>query len=717
MTNYTYMPLWRTFLSELGFNVKISPKTNDEILKAGIESVQADVCLPVKVVYGHVRYLSGMKDIDFIFLPHLIGGKKNRKTTNSCFCPYVQAIPSMVRAGNDGGDNLKPIVSPVIDFRGKVSDIVHQLFISLRGFGFTEQMVRKAFKKGMDVQNRFIESIQEKGRKVLEELKNSQKNAMVIIGRPYNIYDSRVNLNIPKKIAGMGFNVIPLDMIPFDPENLGEEFSNMFWNYGQIIINALKVVREYKNIFPVYLTNFSCGPDSFLLTYAEEIMDTKPLLILELDEHGADAGYSTRIEAFIDSIGSYVHSDRKFTIYTPAVKKDELRERVLLIPPMHPVGARLVAAAMRGHGYNAVALPDETPDVHAVGKALTRGGECIPAAVTIGNIVKYMKESKNGDKFAVFMPTSTGPCRFGQYATLHRIILNKLGYSDVPIISPSAENAYYGLDMELRKDIWKAILSGDILYKARCKFKPYERTRGETERVMEEALRMMEVAFENRAQYLEILEKSMGFFDRIKVTKVAKPLAGVVGEIFVRCNPFSNSYVVESIENYGGEVWLAPVSEWIQYTAYLHKRTAIDSMKWNEMFKAFFKNRFIVREEHRAYEAVEPWLSDRKEPPIDIVVDEGARYLPRQFTAEAILTVGRAIVFIKQGASLIVNTSPFTCMPGNISAAIFQKIQRDYGVPVINLFYDGDRSENERLRSFMNNIRMRGAEAAHAIAV
>lgn len=717
MTNYNYMPLWRTFLNELGFNVKISPKTNDEILKAGIELVQADMCLPVKVVYGHVKYLSKMKDVDFIFLPHLIGGKSNKDTSNSCFCPYVQAVPSMLKSGNDTGKDLKPIVSPVVDFRESISNIVNELFIVFKDFRISEQRVRKAFKKGMDAQNKFTESIQQKGGEILEELRKSKKNAMVIIGRPYNVYDSRVNLNIPKKIAGLGFMVIPLDMIPFRSENLGEEFYNMFWNYGQVIINAMKVIRKYENIFPVYLTNFSCGPDSFLLTYAEELADTKPLLILELDEHGADAGYSTRIEAFIDSIDSYVHDERKFMIYTPEISRDGLRDRQWLIPPMHPVGARLLAAAMRGYGFNAVSLPDETPDVHSIGKSLTRGGECVPAAVTIGNIVKYMQESKNSEKFAVFMPTSTGPCRFGQYATLHRIILNKLGYSDVPIISPSAENAYYGLDMELRRDIWKAILSGDILYKMRCKFKPYEVEEEETEKVMEEAVRMMESAFENKMDYLLFIEKASGLFEKIKREDKIKPLSGVVGEIFVRCNPFSNGYVVESIENYGGEAWLAPVSEWIQYTAYLHKTTAIDSMRWNEMFKAFFKNRFIIREEKKAYEVVKRWLHDREEPPIEVVVNEGARYLPRQFTAEAVLTIGRAIAFMKNGASLIVNTSPFTCMPGNISASIFQKIQREYDVPVINLFYDGDHSENVRLRSFMKNIRAKNERISEVVAV
>jgi len=704
-TVYTYMPLWRTFLNELGFRVRISPKTNDEILKAGIESVQADMCLPVKVVYGHARYLARLKEVDFIFLPHLIGGKKNKDTSNSCFCPYVQAVPSMIKAGDGEINQAKKIVSPVIDFREDTSTIVNELFVAFKEFGFSIQKIRRAFRKAVSVQNKFTEMLQRKGAEVLEELRDERKKAMVIIGRPYNVYDSRINLHIPKKIAGLGFRVIPLDMIPFDSKNLGKEFYNMFWNYGQIIINALKVTKEYSNIFPVYLTNFSCGPDSFILTYGEEISGKKPLLILELDEHGADAGYSTRIEAFIDSISSYVHEDSKFAIYSPPFNRNELKDRKLLIPPMHPSGARLVAAAMRGYGYNAVALPEETPEVHALGKSLTRGGECIPAGLTIGNIVKYMRESGQGEKFAIFMPTSTGPCRFGQYATLHRIILNKLGYADVPIISPSAENAYYGLDMELRKDIWKAILSGDILYKMRCKTKPAEVHNGDTERIFEQALQIMERAFENRVDYLTYLERGVRMFDNIEKCYVQKPLVGVVGEIFVRCNPFSNGYVIESIENYGGEAWLAPVSEWIQYTAYLHKVTAIRKMRWDEMFRAFFKNRFIVREEHRAYEAVERWLGDRKEPPIDLVVQEGAKYLPEQFTAEAILTIGRAVVFMRTGASLVVNTSPFTCMPGSISTAIFQKIQQEYGIPVINLFYDGDHAENERLRSFMNNLK------------
>lgn len=710
MTIYTYLPLWRTFFNELGFNVRISPKTNEELLRSGIESVQADVCLPVKVVYGHVKYLSKIKGVDFIFLPHMISGKKNKYTSNSVFCPYVQAVPSMIKSGNALGTDIRPLVAPVVDFREDFSTIVENLFLSLKEFGFSLSMIRRAFKKALAVQNRFTAMIQEKGMAVLEELKRSGKRAMVIIGRPYNVYDTRVNLNIPKKIAGMGFRVIPLDMIPFEPENLGDEFKNMFWNYGQVIINALKVVSNHANLFPVYLTNFSCGPDSFLITYAEEIAGKKPLLILELDEHGADAGYSTRIEAFVDSIESYEHENTRFSIYIPPFKKDELKDRKLLIPPMHPVGARLLASAMRGYGYNAVALPEETPEVHLIGKSVTRGGECVPAAVTIGNVVKYIKESPGNEKFALFMPTSTGPCRFGQYATLHRLILNKLGYSDVPIISPSAENAYYGLDMELRRDIWKAILSGDIIYKMRCKIKPYEVKTGETERIMEEAIRIMEGAFEMGMDYLLFLEKAVRLFESVEVKNEVKPLVGVVGEIFVRCNPFSNGYVVESIERYGGEAWLAPVSEWIQYTAYLHKTTAIESMKWNEIFRAFFKNRFIVNEEHRAYDAVERWLGDRREPSIEYVVEEGAKYLPREFTAEAILTIGRAMAFIKSGVSLVVNTSPFTCMPGNISAAIFQRIQREFNIPIVNLFYDGDHSENERLRSFMNNLK-KGEEA------
>ena len=80
---------------------------------------------------------------------------------------------------------------------------------------------------------------------------------------------------------------------------------NMFWAYGQQILAAAEFVRHHPNLYGIYFTNFCCGPDSFLLSFAEEMMGAKPFLSLELDEHGGDAGYLTRIEAFLDVIRAW----------------------------------------------------------------------------------------------------------------------------------------------------------------------------------------------------------------------------------------------------------------------------------------------------------------------------------------------------------------------------------------------------------------------------
>ena len=717
LSTYTYMPLWRVFLRELGFNVRISPRTNDILLKKSIESVQADFCLPAKLINGHMQYFYDNKNVDFIFLPSMIASEKRHSTTNTCFCPYLQAAPAISNHINNGRDSKHiGILSPVIDFRKKEWEIIDELKSVLGRFDISVAEIKKAYRRGMESQREFARICMAKGKDVLRELKEKGEQGMVIIGRPYNVCDPRVNLNIPKKIAGLGYRVIPLDMIPFDISNLGKEFNNMFWSYGQVIVNAMKVVKDYDNLFPVYLTSFSCGPDSFILTYAEEIAGDKPILILELDEHGADAGYTTRIEAFRDAIKSGSSSKSKFSIYIPDVKKSELKKRKILIPPMHSVGAKLLAAAMRGYGYNAVSLPDDNLESYTVGKSLTRGGECMPAAVTIGNIVKTIQESERNGGYAIFMPTSSGPCRFGQYVTLHRLILNRLGYTDVPIISPSADNAYYGFDMDTRREMWKAILAGDILLKMLCKTKPYELRDGDSDRVMQRSIELIEKGFENRKDYRSVLESVTRDFMQIERSEVNKPIAGIVGEIFVRCNSFSNGSIIDVIEECGGEAWLAPVSEWILYTSYLHNDQAIKTKNLNEIFTAFFKNRFIMKEEHKAYEVVKPMLYNRVEPSIKEVVEEGAKYLSQDFTAEAILSVGRAVIFARQGASIIANVSPFTCMPGTISAAIFQNIQKEYGIPIVNLFYDGEHGENERLRTFMSNLKNKSSFQINSVA-
>ena len=380
-----------------------------------------------------------------------------------------------------------------------------------------------------------------------------------------------------------------------------------------------------------------------------------------------------------------------------------IRDRVVWVPPMHPQGTRLCAAAFRRHGYRAEAIPPETKESFELGRGMTRGSECLPTALTIGAFVKAVR-AHDGGRHALFMPTAEGPCRFGQYCTLHRQALDRAGLEDVMILSPSSFNSYQGLDEPVRRDMWKALLLADLLFKAACKVRPYELSPGETNRVLAEECSRFERAMASGANTVSLVRSSIERFAAIQRSGSPKPLVGVVGEIYVRCNTFANEDVIGAIERFGGEAWLAPMSEWILYTAAIQGISFWDrSRNFLKKWLSDLKNLYIFGQEHKYYQAAGSFLDDRREPDIHAVLDEGRKLLPVNFEGEAILTVGRAVKFAHQGAAMVVNCAPFGCMPGTLSTALFRKLAPEMGIPVVGMFYDGYGNQNTRLEVFLNN--------------
>ncbi len=703
---YAHLPLWRTFFGELGVPVRITPQTNREITEAGISNSPAEFCFPVKVFLGHLS--QAVRSEGHLFIPHLIAGEKTRVTIKSVYCPYVQAAPSIARSSEILSEALRDrLLSPVIDFAMPDAINVKALHETLKPFGFRRNRVAKAWKAGLLALEGYRGKCKQEGSRILEEVEQTGEKAVVVVGRYYNVYDGGVNLEIPRKVSELGYRVIPYEFLSFSEENLDPFFRNMFWYYGQRILNAAQFVRERKNLFLLYLTNFSCGPDSFLLTYVDEIMGNKPSLTLELDEHSADTGYGTRLEAFADLMAEYEEAPKKKSLLYVKNSPRDLHEKRVLLVPMHTGVAPMFAAAFEKHGYETLMLPEITPEQFELGRKHTRGSECLPAHITTGSILHAMEEyNLRPDEVALFMPTSDGPCRFGQYALLHRIVLNKLGYEDLTIISPSAQNAYMGLENDLRKDLWKAILVGDLLLKFYCRITPFEKKAGETRREFESILRDSARSFREGATFTHVLQDAAARFSRIERENVSKPLVGIVGEIFVRCNPFSCDRVVEWILEAGAEPWLAPMSEWLLFTSFIHRYEARKTKNVGEMIRSFLGNGFLSKLEHQAQEAAGELLEARCEPPTADIVEVGEKYFPLEFNSEAILSAGRASLFIdRDGADMIVNVSPFTCMPGTITGAIFRQMSSQKGIPIVNMYYDGTVGVNEKIMTFLKNLK------------
>ena len=196
------------------------------------------------------------------------------------------------------------MLQPTIKFRDGKDTVIDQLQIFSEMFGIKRQDIVEAADKAYRAQIEFQKNLVEEGKKALQTLVDTDELGIVVVGRSYNIYDAGVNLAIPKKLRDYyGVNVIPMDFLPLEGIDISDVNKNMYWNYGKKILQAAKIVEQYPNLHIIYITNFKCGPDSYIKQFVLEASGGKPFLSLQFDGHSNDAGFMTRCEAYLDSKG------------------------------------------------------------------------------------------------------------------------------------------------------------------------------------------------------------------------------------------------------------------------------------------------------------------------------------------------------------------------------------------------------------------------------
>jgi predicted CoA-substrate-specific enzyme activase len=285
--------LWAHFFDRLGFRLVLSPPTNTHISSAGIEAMTAETCYPVKVSHGHVKALIGKTR--FLFLPSIVDMPTPKASETGFYCPLLQANQYMVRAalGLDRAAVLGPMVHLKYDPPTLALELAEQLSKRL---GKNRTEIRKALQYAIERQGAFTAEVYQKGKDILNA--HGQENPLIVVtGRPYNLYDERLNLRLGQNLAKIGAMALPMDFIDTTLVDLSD-FPSMYWGLGAQILRTAKFIEARPNYFGLHITNFSCGADSFIEHFYKYIMGDKPYLILELDEHSAVAGVMTRLEAY-----------------------------------------------------------------------------------------------------------------------------------------------------------------------------------------------------------------------------------------------------------------------------------------------------------------------------------------------------------------------------------------------------------------------------------
>lgn len=300
LTFYDLFPYWRTFFDTLDIELVLSEATNPKIISCTSEHATAETCFPAKLVYGHVIDLLD-KEADFMFLPSVI----NRENiapgqAGNIYCPFIPAMSHLVTANLDlEAQGHRPLKFPLHMLWEKAKK--KELIYLARQLDLPRKRIARAAEAASAMQQDFYVRVRRRGREVLNSLKDDQV-AVVIVGRPYNTCDAGTCQDLPFKLRKLGVLPIPMDYLPLDSIDVSARYDNMFWRSGQDILAAATIVRDDPRLQAIYLTNFNCGPDSFLLSFFRQIMDGKPFLELEVDDHTADAGVVTRCEAFLESL-------------------------------------------------------------------------------------------------------------------------------------------------------------------------------------------------------------------------------------------------------------------------------------------------------------------------------------------------------------------------------------------------------------------------------
>ncbi len=693
-TNSLY-PLYYNFFTKLGFKVVLS----DEIDKVGKDKMRSSFCYPVEISHGLFQNLINKK-LDYIFLPHLTQMFSNGEQEHNKLCVFVQGESYYLRTTFEEEINSK-LITPIIDFSESYEEIENTFIKIGKQLGKNSREAKTAFSFAWEQQNQMHNEFKESGKKLLSELeKDPTKFAMVLFGRSYNAFAHEANLNIPYKFASRNVLIIPHDFLPCDEY---QSFENMYWSSGQKILRSARFVKAHKQLFGVFITNYSCGPDSFIINYFRRIMGNKPSLTLELDSHSADVGIDTRIDAAIDIIKNYIELNKQGTIpeedqntgILEFTSDDENRfvidsnknrfpltspEIEILIPSMGQFGTRVFSAVFRSLGINSKPLPIPTIETLKHGRGHTSCKECLPYILTAGSLVEYISQNHVGNKKVLFfMPHGYGPCRQGQYFIMLKEIIKDMKLENVGVLSMDEEGSFVELGDKFSRLGWIALLISDVVTDIYHTILALAKDK-------EKSLNILEIEWQKVVEKIEyddeekIYEQLESFADSLSQIELVQPLKdakviSLVGEIYVRREEFSRMDLIDILSNKGFVVKVAPISEYIYYSNYLLLKKITDkNFSLRDRINLFIKDRFqrSIEKKIKTILAksglVLPHLIE-----IEKTISYANDLVSERLTGESILTVGLSLREVLDESCGVISIGPFNCMPSRFSDAILNK--------------------------------------------
>lgn len=712
---YENYPFWFTFLTKLKFKVVLSPISNKEIFKLGIETIPSEsACYPAKISHGHIMYLinKGLKIIFYPCVPYEY--KEDSGANNHYNCPMVTSYPDVIKNNIDDlkEKNIK-YLSPFLSLHNK-EKLYKRLYEIFEEFNVTKKEIIEAVDAAFNERENVVSDIRKKGEETLKYIEEHKMKGIVLSGRPYHI-DPEINHGLTDIITSFNMAVLTEDSVAHlgnleRPIRVVDQ-----WMYHTRLYRAAAFVKERTDLELIQLTSFGCGLDAVTSDQVAEILASrgKMYTLIKIDEGSNLGAVKIRIRSLKAAMEEReknnvklknIDNSYKKNLFTKEMKKDW----TILAPQMSPIHFQFIEKAVRASEYNIDVLPANDKEAIEEGIKYVNNDACYPSILVIGQMINALKSGKyDPNKTALIISQTGGGCRATNYVGFLKKGLREAGFPNVPIISLNVlgmeRQPGFKISYRLIKKLMMGVIYGDLFIRVLYRVRPYETVKGSANKLYEY---YREKAFKNvengnKNEMNKLVKEIVKAFDTLEINDEVKPKVGIVGEILVKYHPTANNNIVDVLEKEGAEVVVPELLDFFLYCCYNSK----------------FKNRYlsgssIVKtgcdiaisyiESYRKVVIKELQNSERFGYPSSInnLAKKAANVVSLgNQTGEGWLLTGEMVELIESDVNNIVCIQPFACLPNHITGkGMIKALKSKYPLAnIVAVDYDPGASEVNQL--------------------
>ncbi|MDR0197837.1 MAG: 2-hydroxyacyl-CoA dehydratase [Oscillospiraceae bacterium] len=728
---YENYPFWHAFFTELGYSVKLSPKSSREIYDHGIETMPSEsVCYPAKLAHGHVMSLidDGVK---FIFYPCLTyETDEGHGGDNHYNCPVVATYSEVIKNSipelrEHKIEFMNPFL-PIYEPERMAERLVEEFF----DLGISGEEIGRALALAYEQDARFKADIRKKGEETLKKLEETGGKGIVLAGRPYHV-DPEINHGIPEMVNGYGFAVLTEDSVAHLAKITRPIRSVDQWMYHTRLYAAATLTAKKPYLELVQLNSFGCGLDAVTTDQVEEILRECGRLytLLKIDEVNNLGAARIRLRSLIS-----VAEDRRRKGFAgtgeckpferhPLFTKKMRKSHTVLAPQLSPIHFEFLEPAFKYSGVNLVIIKDYSKQVVEEGLKYVNNDACYPAILTIGQLMHAVRGGKYDlDNTSLLITQTGGACRATNYIGMLKKAMADAGYKKLPLISLNIvgmeKNPGFKLTPFLLMRAAVALIYGDVLSRCLYRVRPYELEKGSANKLYEKWNEFLKTEMKSlsRGRFKRNVRNLVEDFNNLPVFETEKPRVGVVGEVLVKFHPAANNFVVDLIEREGAE---AVVPDFLSFLGFMcdhansrHEFLTVSKKRW------FLSNRVIDLFEYLqkpVAEAIEGTkfghhvrFRDLRKL-VDGIVSTG------NIAGEGWFLTAEMVELIQGGVNNIICMQPFACLPNHIvgKGIIGELKRRNPQSNIVAVDYDPGASEVNQL----NRIRLMLVQAVKNMSV